>query len=133
MNAASLTEERLRDLVRYARCHLHEEDLISDQEYAALCVDSGPERVARLETYDAMRAQIKRLTIIAAKVLDAALSEGELCNPDLQELAAEAGLLERREAEAPCGDACTCARQGLSGPVECYRLTAHGREVQNAK
>lgn len=50
--------DRARDLVRYARQFLHEEELISDQEYAELCADHGPERVARLQTYDKMRADL---------------------------------------------------------------------------
>lgn len=124
------SEQRLRDLVRYARCHLHEQELISDREYGDLCADNGPKRVARLESYDDLRAQLERLQTIAAKVIDEALSGGELTNPDLQELAAKAGLLELRQIEAPCSDACACSSMGLSGPVECYRLTAHGREVQ---
>lgn len=45
-----MTDERLRDLVRYARAHLYEQELISDQEYADLCADNGPERVDRLES-----------------------------------------------------------------------------------
>lgn len=51
--------ERLRDLVRYCRHQLHEENLITDEEFAAL-LDDG-ESVARLENYDAMMAQIEEL------------------------------------------------------------------------
>ena len=51
--------ERLRDLVRYARHFLFEENLISQDEYAALVMDSDQgERVARLESYDKLRRKM---------------------------------------------------------------------------
>lgn len=47
---------RAIDLVRYCRVELHSEELITDEEYAALVEDSeAGKRVARLEGYDAMR------------------------------------------------------------------------------
>jgi len=54
--------QRLRDLVRYARHFLHEENLITDEEFAAIvAVDDAVESVRRLENYDAMLAQIEAL------------------------------------------------------------------------
>lgn len=52
--------ERLRDLVRYCRHHLHDENLITDAEVAAMLDDDG-ESVARLENYDAMQTTIEQL------------------------------------------------------------------------
>lgn len=52
-------EERLTDLVRHQRHELHDADLISDDEFAALLADSdGGKRVARLEGYDAIRREL---------------------------------------------------------------------------
>lgn len=51
--------ERLTDLVRYQRAELHHEGLISDAEYADLVKVKGSP--ARLEGYDAMRAEVERL------------------------------------------------------------------------
>lgn len=54
--------ERLRDLVRYCRHRLYDEDLITDAELAAITgVDDAVESVARLENYDAMQATIEQL------------------------------------------------------------------------
>lgn len=54
--------ERLRDLIRYCRHQLHEENLITDEEFAALVgADDAVESVRRLENYDAMMAQIEEL------------------------------------------------------------------------
>jgi hypothetical protein len=58
--AAINENERLRDLVRYCRHQLHEENLITDEEFAAL-VEVGSESARRLENYDAMLAQIEEL------------------------------------------------------------------------
>jgi hypothetical protein len=66
--------ERLRDLVRHQRAELHEVDLISDEEYAALAM-MGKDSVARLESYDAMRRQIADLTTQLTALREAA--EGE--------------------------------------------------------
>lgn len=53
---------RLIDLVRYMRAELHRAELISDQEYADLVkVDGSP---ARLETYDALRAERDALRLL---------------------------------------------------------------------
>ena len=63
------TSERLFDLVRYARRHLHDSNLISDSEYAWLCAGSpmavseagGSPSPRRLEEYDQLIARVKRL------------------------------------------------------------------------
>lgn len=51
--------ERLTDLVRYKRHDLYREGLISDDEYAELVQVQGA--VARLESYDELRARMQRL------------------------------------------------------------------------
>ena len=51
--------QRLFDLVRYARAMLHEDDLITDEEYAMLAGDHPA--VARLEEYDDLRVEVERL------------------------------------------------------------------------
>lgn len=67
--ATKLTEERdtaraesarLRDLVRYQRGELFDAGLLTREEYAALAGDHGA--VARLESYDEVRAESARLT-----------------------------------------------------------------------
>ena len=51
--------QRLFDLVRFARHHLHNENAISDKEFAALVMDDeSGQRVMRLETYDQLRAEL---------------------------------------------------------------------------
>lgn len=47
---------RLHDLVRHQRGAIYDAGLLTDEEYAALAADHGA--VARLETYDGMRARI---------------------------------------------------------------------------
>lgn len=64
--------QRLIDLVRYARGYLHDEGLITNEEYAEL-VKVGSEAARRLESYDAMREEIERLR----KERDAARSDLE--------------------------------------------------------
>lgn len=51
----SKADLRLLDLVRYSRHSLHEENLITDDEFVAL-VFVGAESARRLESYDAIRA-----------------------------------------------------------------------------
>lgn len=51
--------DRLCDLVRHQRGPLHDAGLLTDAEYAALAADAGA--VARLEGYDAARAEVERL------------------------------------------------------------------------
>jgi len=51
--------QRLMDLVRYQRHELFNANLISEKEYAELVYDSEKgERVARLESYDTIRAEL---------------------------------------------------------------------------
>ena len=50
--------QRLTDLVRHQRNELYEDFLLTDEELAALTADSdNGQRVARLESYDAMRTE----------------------------------------------------------------------------
>jgi hypothetical protein len=64
--AAINTNVRLFDLVRYSRAELHHEGLITDEEYAWLCVNApmatspkgGSPSRQRLEDYDEIRAKI---------------------------------------------------------------------------
>lgn len=66
-NSAINTNVRLFDLVRYMMAKLHEEQLITDSEYAWLCGGSdmanspkgGSPSPRRLEDYDAMRDAIR--------------------------------------------------------------------------
>lgn len=53
----SIPADRLRDLVRQMRHPLHQEDLITDEEYAELVLNT-PGAVARLESYDDIRARL---------------------------------------------------------------------------
>lgn len=55
----SAHNQRLLDLVRQQRMELHAGNLITDREYAELASDHGA--VARLETYDQMRAELAAL------------------------------------------------------------------------
>ena len=51
--------QRLFDLVRFARHYLHNVNTISDKEFAALVMDDeSGQRVMRLETYDQLRAEL---------------------------------------------------------------------------
>ncbi len=51
------TNQRLADLVRYKRHDLHNEDLISNEEYAEIVANQGA--VNRLEGYDTAKAKFK--------------------------------------------------------------------------
>lgn len=51
--------ERLSDLARYCRHQLHDERLITDDEFASI-VAQGPESARRLEGYDSLRAEVER-------------------------------------------------------------------------
>jgi hypothetical protein len=53
----TLLNQRLFDLVRYKRSELHEDGLITDEEYATLAQEHGA--VKRLEDYDAALAAIR--------------------------------------------------------------------------
>jgi len=58
-DAALAENQRLADLVRHCRAELHEDGLITNEEYATLLADSGS--VARLEGYDALRERVEAL------------------------------------------------------------------------
>lgn len=60
----AVTPSRLFDLVYHQRHALHDEGLISDEEYAAL-VEHGAGAARRLEAYDDMQA---RLSVCASTV-----------------------------------------------------------------
>jgi len=64
-------DQRLWDLVRHQRAELHDEDLITDEEYAALAFDHGA--VGRLESYDELRADRDRLAADALSTRKAIL------------------------------------------------------------
>lgn len=61
------TNVRLFDLVRYMRAELHEENLISDEEYAWLCAEAsmanspkgGSPSPRRLEDYDGIKQELE--------------------------------------------------------------------------
>lgn len=53
-----INNRRLFDLVRYMRSELHEDELITDEEYALLLDDS--KSVNRLHTYDQARENFDR-------------------------------------------------------------------------
>lgn len=62
------THVRLWDLVRYVRAELHEDDLITDQEYANLCMGTksdqklpGSPSPRRLEDYDDLQKELAAL------------------------------------------------------------------------
>lgn len=56
---------RLVDLVRYCRHHLHREELITDEEYAALASVDGA--VQRLEMYDVIVRRAREANAINAE------------------------------------------------------------------
>jgi hypothetical protein len=87
LEAARDTIQRLTDLVRYQRGPLHDTGLISDEEYAVLAGDHAA--VARLEGYDALRADLTRLLVDAKK-------EGSRSAPRSAERAAVVAWLRAR-------------------------------------
>jgi len=95
----TLTDARLRDLVRHQRGELHDAGLLTDEEYAALAADPGA--VARLEGYDAMRADLatcRKALINAGNAAGAHLSES--CSTAFLALVAdEVRLVVRRLTE----------------------------------
>lgn len=56
--ALEAERERLLNLVRYCRHQLHDENLITDDEFAALLEEGS---AAKLETYDELRAQLREV------------------------------------------------------------------------
>jgi hypothetical protein len=55
--------DRLLDLVRYCRHQLHEEKLITDDEFAQL-VNVGSASARRLEAYDALIEETRKLRLL---------------------------------------------------------------------
>jgi hypothetical protein len=53
-----IDNQRQIDLLRYCRAHLHDKNLISDEEYTWLLVEENHGGVSRLEKYDALRARL---------------------------------------------------------------------------
>jgi hypothetical protein len=72
VNKPVLDSIRLFDLVRFQRHQLHTEGLITDDELAAL-VSGSPGAVARLESYDEIRARLAQakadIAFLVSKVL----------------------------------------------------------------
>lgn len=72
------THVRLFDLVRYSRATLHQDNLITDEEYAWLCAEAdiakgpGSPSRQRLEDYDDLRAELTRIKeeLAVARVKD---------------------------------------------------------------
>lgn len=60
---------RMWDLVRYQRYALHEDGLITDEEFTALVEDVGPgHSPRRLESYDELRARLTATQQTLARV-----------------------------------------------------------------
>jgi len=75
---------RLFDLVRHQRGQLHGDGLITDEEYAVLCVEGSGISPDRLSTYDDLKVEVERdLRVVDADRVRAsegwndALAEGE--------------------------------------------------------
>ena len=66
--------QRLRDLVRYCRHQLHEEGLISDDEFTDLLANT-PGAVARLEGYDKAIAKLAQAVPLDASRIRTAVRE----------------------------------------------------------
>lgn len=77
------TNVRLFDLVRYARHTLHRDNLITDEEYAWLCMEAplakgpGSPSPRRLEDYDAIRVKMAALCEAGRDLIAACPHEGE--------------------------------------------------------
>jgi hypothetical protein len=69
----ALPLERLFDLVRYMRAELHEKNLITDDEYAWLCLESplSDYSVKRLQDYDAATARASAAEQLADELAEA--------------------------------------------------------------
>lgn len=92
---------RLMDLVRHQRHELHEEGLISDEEFAALVADSdGGKRVARLESYDEVKAQL----LEARARLAASDNQVERLTEGIQALMDELRLYDEVRADWVCDE-----------------------------
>jgi hypothetical protein len=68
------THLRLFDLVRFMRAELHQADLITDEEYAWLCMEApmnqgaGSPSPRRLEDYDELRAKLNAQEADTARI-----------------------------------------------------------------
>jgi predicted nuclease with TOPRIM domain len=77
MSKPILDSIRLFDLVRFQRHQLHDEGLITNEEYSAL-VSGAPGAVSRLESYDEIRSRLDQ----AKEDVTTLLAEfGELTEP----------------------------------------------------
>ena len=56
-----IDDKRQLDLLRYCRGHLHQNGLITDEEYSWLVFECQPGAVNRLEGYDTLRASLGRV------------------------------------------------------------------------
>ena len=122
LEASEKERQRLFDLVRYQRAELHEAGLISDDEYFALASSpQSKECVARLEGYDAMKAQLESVKkqLAAAQRDIGALVNGERENKikNLQELVDE--------------KSCECL--GLHGEIDKLKAAVAAREKATEK
>ena len=87
---AQASEDRLFDLVRYQRAELHQEGLVSDEEYASLCtggsIGNGAWPVRRLEGYDSIKADLAKAQELLREVMswhsDAHSSDYNGCDQD---------------------------------------------------
>jgi hypothetical protein len=89
VSTTRLPDLRLHDLIRHQRGPLHDAGLITDAEYAALAADHGA--VARLEGYDALRAENDRLR--------AALTERTTERDDARRMLAECYVLSGADTD----------------------------------
>lgn len=103
---------RLHDLIRHQRGSLHDAGLLTDAEYADLAADHGA--VARLETYDGMRARIEALEV--------ALSRAKPDHP----LVKIAGPWEPDTSGGALGWIDGTCRKSPAGVVVAYAGTLHG-------
>lgn len=90
-------------------------DRLSDAEAAI--------QAARNEA-EAMRADLLALQLFAGKCLSGFPDAiGSLDGLDLQDFAAQAGLLAPESTMVPCGEVCSCAEEVPTGQsTECYRV-----------
>lgn len=104
------TNVRLFDLVRYSRASLHENELITDEEYYWLCGGAemanspkgGSPSPRRLEDYDEIRKQLEamRATVIATEAYQAGLAaDNEAMREDIGVV--YAALLEAHDRSKP--------------------------------
>lgn len=63
-----IDNQRLWDLLRFCRHDLHNEELITNEEFAELVMMTGA--VQRLETYDEHRARARRDVAVLLEVIE---------------------------------------------------------------